>query len=56
MIKFGLVGTGVGGEFIARALQELRKEGIAELRAVVGRKPAKTENFAKRFGAKGWYT
>ena len=56
MIKFGLVGTGVGGEFIARALQELRKEGIAELRAVVGRKPAKTESFAKRFGAREWYT
>ena len=56
MIRFGLVGTGVGGDFIARALKVLKEEGVAELVAVAGRKPAKTEEFARKHGAERWYT
>lgn len=56
MLKFGLAGTGVGGDFIARALAQLKLEGVAELVAVAGRKGVKTEEFARRHGAKRWYT
>ncbi|HDD33589.1 MAG TPA: Gfo/Idh/MocA family oxidoreductase [Thermofilaceae archaeon] len=55
-LRFGLVGTGVGGEFIAGALKALEGEGLVKMQAVVGRKPSKTENFARKFGAEGWYT
>lgn len=56
MLKFGLAGTGVGGDFIARALAQLKAEGVAELVAVAGRRGAKTEEFARKHGAKRWYT
>ncbi|MEM4455532.1 MAG: Gfo/Idh/MocA family oxidoreductase, partial [Thermofilaceae archaeon] len=56
MLRFGLVGTGVGGGFIAGALQRLRDEGVAELVAVAGRRAAKTEEFARKYGAKRWYS
>ncbi|MEM2186783.1 MAG: Gfo/Idh/MocA family oxidoreductase [Thermofilaceae archaeon] len=55
MLRFGLAGTGVGGGFIAGALQQLRDEGVAELVAVAGRRAAKTEEFARKYGAKKWY-
>ncbi|MCX8179818.1 MAG: Gfo/Idh/MocA family oxidoreductase [Thermofilaceae archaeon] len=55
MLKFGLAGTGVGGEFIAKALQLLKSEGRAELVAVTGRRRGKTEEFARRYGAGRWY-
>ncbi len=55
-MRFGLVGTGVGGDFIARALQLLREEGSAELVAVAGRRGTKTEEFARKYGARRWYT
>lgn len=55
MLKFGLVGTGVGGSFIAEALQRLREEGVAELAAVAGRRRAKTEEFARKYGVDRWY-
>lgn len=56
VLKFGLVGTGVGGGFIAGALRQLKEEGVAELVAVVGRRGAKTEEFARKYGAEKWYT
>ncbi len=55
MLRFGLVGTGVGADFIARALQVLRGEGVAELVAVAGRRGAKAEEFARKHGARRWY-
>ena len=56
MLKFGVIGTGVGGEFVVRAMKELEKEGLLKVVAVVGRKPTKTEEFAKKWGVKSWYT
>lgn len=56
MIRFSLAGTGVGGDFVAKALHLLKMEGSAELVAVAGRRAAKTEEFARKYGVKQWYT
>ncbi|MEM2795430.1 MAG: Gfo/Idh/MocA family oxidoreductase, partial [Thermofilaceae archaeon] len=39
-----------------KALQLLKREGSAELVAVAGRKAIKTEEFARKYGVKRWYT
>lgn len=55
-LKFGVVGTGVGSNFISGAAAELSKEGFLELTGVVARSKAKTEEFARKHGFKAAYS
>ena len=56
LVRFGVVGTGVGATFAARALKFLREEGVAELVAVTSRREERAKSFAEEWGAKSWYT
>ena len=55
-VRYGLVGTGVGATFAARAIDILRGEGVAELVAVCSRREERASSFAKKWGASSWYT
>jgi predicted dehydrogenase len=54
--KFGIIGTGVGAEFCARGFSALPTDGFAKLVAVTSRSESHAQEFARKWGAKLWYT
>ncbi|MCD6564148.1 MAG: Gfo/Idh/MocA family oxidoreductase [Thermoproteales archaeon] len=55
-IRFALIGTGVGGTFVARAVKFLKDEGVAELVSVTSRREERARKFAEEWGLRSWYT
>lgn len=55
-VRYGIVGAGVGAMFAARALKALEEEGEARLAAVCSRREERAREFARRWGAEGWFT
>lgn len=55
-VRYGVIGTGVGGTFVARALKPLEDEGLAKLVSVTSRREERARDFAAKWGARSWYT
>ncbi len=55
VLRFALIGTGVGASLIAKAAKKLEEEGLITLCAVAGRRKARTETFAREYGFKRAY-
>ncbi len=54
-IRFGLAGTGVGAEFVAKAYEMIEKDGRAQLVTVFGVPSQLASDFASRYGIPSWY-
>jgi len=55
-LSFGLVGAGVGGSFVAKALKMLENEGLASLAVVCDSVEQKAKEYASAYGAKSYAT
>jgi len=55
-LSFGLVGAGVGGSFVAKALKMLEEEGLASLALVCDSVGQKAKEYASTYGARGYET
>ena len=55
-VKFGIIGTGVGGNFCAEALSMIMDTGIAKLVAVTSRREERAKEFASKWNLNLWYT
>jgi len=55
-VKFGIIGTGVGGNFCAEALSMIADSGIAKLVAVTSRREERAKEFASKWNLDLWYT
>ncbi|RLI37904.1 gfo/Idh/MocA family oxidoreductase [Candidatus Bathyarchaeota archaeon] len=55
-VRFGIVGTGVGATFFARAFSLIASEGIAELVTVTSRRESRAKEYAEKWRLKSWYT
>ncbi|MBS7653707.1 MAG: Gfo/Idh/MocA family oxidoreductase [Candidatus Bathyarchaeia archaeon] len=55
-VRFGIIGTGVGGNFCANGIALIANSGIAELTAVTSRREERAREFASKWGVKQWYT
>lgn len=56
VLKFSLIGTGVGASLLAKAAKVLRDEGLIELTAIASRRREKVINFASEYAFKKYYT
>ncbi|MFB0503131.1 MAG: Gfo/Idh/MocA family protein, partial [Candidatus Bathyarchaeia archaeon] len=56
MVKFGIVGTGVGANFCAQGISMIHDAEIADLIAVTSRRDERAREFASKCGLKDWYT
>jgi len=57
VIKYGVVGVGVGGTFATRAIKEiLEPEGVATVEAACSAHEERVKGFASKWGIKKWYT
>lgn len=56
VFKLGVVGTGVGGEFVVKAAKMLEEEGVLKVTAICGKRPEKTKSFAQKWGIPNYYT
>ncbi len=57
VVKYGLVGVGVGGTFVTRAIKQiLEPEGVATVEAVCSAHEERAKEFASKWGIKKWYT
>ncbi|HID91304.1 TPA: Gfo/Idh/MocA family oxidoreductase [Candidatus Bathyarchaeota archaeon] len=55
LLRFGIIGTGVGASFSAQAVRMVGG-GIARLMAVTSRREERAKRFAERWGLASWYT
>lgn len=55
-VRFGIIGTGVGGNFCANGIALIANSGIVELTAVTSRREERAKEFASKWGLKQWYT
>lgn len=53
-VRFGLVGAGVGGGFVAKALKMLEEEGIASLSVVCDLEEKRAQEYAHAYGAQSY--
>lgn len=57
VIKYGVVGVGVGGTFATRAIKEiLEPEEVATVEAACSAHEERVKSFASKWGIKKWYT
>jgi UDP-N-acetyl-2-amino-2-deoxyglucuronate dehydrogenase len=56
MVRFGIVGTGVGANFCAQGISEISNARIANLVAVTSRRGERAREFASKWRLKHWYT
>jgi predicted dehydrogenase len=56
VVKFGIIGTGVGANFCAQGISIVADADIAELVAVASRREQRAKEFASKWGLKLWYT
>ena len=55
-LKLGLVGAGVGADFVARAVSVIKEENVVELIAVASARPERAKAFAEKHGISQWYS
>jgi len=56
MVRFGIVGTGVGANFCAQGISMIHDAEIADFIAVTSRREERAREFASKYGVRDWYT
>jgi UDP-N-acetyl-2-amino-2-deoxyglucuronate dehydrogenase len=56
MVKFGIVGTGVGANFCAQGISAISNADMANVVAVASRREERAREFASKWGLIHWYT
>jgi len=56
MVRFGIVGTGVGANFCAQGISAISDADMANLVAVTSRREERAREFASKWGLRDWYT